>query len=181
MVLICSLSSRVLASRLHITYGRDQLKVMIWVKVPGLCSPLMILFHFGSGVAKSTVCCCFASRTEPVSEQICLLFSWAQLFSMKHTCFSLSHIMKMEVFKMVKGWKYYGNSPAKQGVGLCCCVYTETKKVTLCSLFCLFIYLFNSGNEVIQLALFGGTEGAWVIVGGNLFPVGTAVGEEKDV
>lgn len=60
-------------------------------------------------------------------------------------------------------------------------MYTETKKVTLCSLFCLFIYLFNSGNEVIQLALFGGTEGAWVIVGGNLFPVGTAVGEEKDV
>lgn len=45
----------------------------------------------------------------------------------------------------------------------------------------LFIYLFDSCNCVIQLALFGGTEGVWVTVGGHLFPVGTAVGEEKDV
>jgi len=66
-------------------------------------------------------------------------------------------------------------------VGICCCVYTETKKVAVCSLICLFICLFNSCNEVNQLALFGGTEGAWVTVGGNLFPVGTTVGEGKDV
>lgn len=29
--------------------------------------------------------------------------------------------------------------------------------------------------------MFGGTEGLWATVGGNLFPVGTAVGEEKDM
>lgn len=49
-----------------------------------------------------------------------------------------------------------------------------------CNLY-LFIFLFNSCNDVIELVLFGGTEGLWATVGGNLFPVGTAVGEEKDM
>lgn len=49
-----------------------------------------------------------------------------------------------------------------------------------CNLY-LFIFLFNSCNDVIELVLFGGTERLWATVGGNLFPVGTAVGEEKDM
>lgn len=60
-----------------------------------------------------------------------------------------------------------------------CSEYTEPRMLQLIFIY-LFIFLFNSCNDVIELVLFGGTEGLWATVGRNLFPVGTAVGEEKD-
>jgi len=61
-----------------------------------------------------------------------------------------------------------------------CSEYIDTRRLQLIFIY-LFIFLFNSCNDVIELVLFGGTEGLWATVGGNLFPVGTAVDEEKDV
>lgn len=66
----------------------------------------------------------------------------------------------------------------KLGVGRLFWIY-QTQNVAI-DIY-LFIFLFNSCNDVIELVLFGGTEGLWATVGGNLFPVGTAVGEEKDM
>lgn len=68
-------------------------------------------------------------------------------------------------------------APAKGGQNLFGMYWNKRLQFT----FIYFFFLFNSCNDVIEFVLFGGTEGLWATVGGNLFPVGTAVGEEKDV